>query len=895
MIFRAVAAGATVFTVNRRLARTLLEDYALYQKKCGATVWKRPEILTVDSWLTRRLAEVGQEGNLLNSAQSDCLWQQVVREDLLKQQLSLMQIQATTRLVAQAHRLVVDAQCLEHLTQAANHLPGHYRVAALLSAEHHAFLRWQAAYLSRCQQQGWLDGAALTDYVITLLDQGRVSVPSAAVFIGFDEFNGSQLRLQHQLRQLDCCVDVEEPRPQERVRIESFTGQDERQELSAAASWARQQLERGARRVAVVVPDLARLQNTVERIFRRELARSLFPDLVPMQSFNVSLGRPLANQGMVATALTVLGVGRSVDFGTLSYLLRSPWLAGGTTDATARAQLESWLRRQSIREITLSSLVKVCRKHGTANSTFVQLITLLIDDQNKSRKQSLVKWGDQFNQLLNQLGWPGDRSLTSDDYQALSAWRDKLVPALAALNVVHGDTDRSTALSLLRKLAMEQLFQPQAQDDRLHVTGILETAGLYFDAIWVTGLSDQVLPAPVQHNPFIPTLVQRHYQMPHASIQQEHRYAQLTIDRLSACAPHVVLSYPAGDGVVSFSPSPFIDVGLQCVSNQQQDELTALTCTDQEAVVALESICDEVGRELDVDDQPYEVGGGTSVLKDQALCPFRAYAHHQLRVRALETPQTGIDHRVRGDLIHKVCERFWREVTTHRQLCAMTEDELLLCIQQLTDEVLDQARLNDQAKELLSIERPRLTALLFDWISRFERQRQPFTVVAVEQRQQVQVGPLLLTAVPDRVDCLADQGGYVVIDYKSGVVKNNDLIGEALLEPQLPIYALKGLDQHKQQIVAVVFAQIRAGECAFKGVAADDDVIPRVKSVAKSAALKRGIADWRSLLDDWDRQLDQLAYDFFNAKAGVNPVTTTACQFCDLARLCRIAELEENR
>lgn len=884
-IFQTIKAGATLFTVNRRLARTLLDGYARYQQECGATVWKRPEVFTLDTWLTNRLADVGQEGSLLSSDQSDCLWQQVVRADLLKQKLDLMQIQATTRLVAQAHRLVVDAQCLNDAD--------HYQVAALLSAEHQAFLRWRSAYLLRCQQRGWIDGAALTDHVITLLDQGRVSAPSLSMFIGFDEFNGCQQRLQSQFIKLGGRVEVKEPCPSENIKIERFSGQDEREELTVAASWARQQLEQGAGRVAVVVPDLARLQNTVERIFRRELARSLFPDCVPIQSFNVSLGRPLAKQGMIATALTLLSVGRTIDFETLSYLLRSPWLAGGAIEANSRAQLEAWLRRQNIREIKLSSLLKVCRKQGDSNHSFVQLITVLDNDNKKSRNQSLVKWSDQFNQLLNQVGWPGDRSLTSDDYQALSAWRDKLMPALATINVVHGDTNRSTALTMLRKLAAEQLFQPKAQDDRLHVTGILETAGLHFDAIWVTGLTDQVLPGRVQHNPFIPTVVQRHFQMPHSSIQHEHHYAQVTIDRLSRSASQVVLSYPTGDGVVSFSPSPFISEEIHCLTNQQQDELTALAGDDQQAEVTLESLCDEVGRELVVGDHPYEVAGGTSVLKDQALCPFRAYAHHQLRVRALETPQTGIDNRVRGDLIHKVCERFWGEVTSHRQLCSMSDDELKQRLEMLIDEVLGQARVNDQAKELLPLEGARLTTLLFEWISCFERQRQPFTVIAVEQRQQVQVGPLLLTAVPDRVDSLDGQNSCVVIDYKSGMVKNSDLIGNSLLEPQLPIYALKGLEQHKQQIVAVVFAQIRSGECAFKGVAADDDVMPRVKSVAKSAAVKRGIEDWPALLDDWDRQLDQLAHDFSTAQAVVQPVAKSACQFCDLARLCRIAECEE--
>jgi len=90
----------------------------------------------------------------------------------------------------------------------------------------------------------------------------------------------------------------------------------------------------------------------------------------------------------------------------------------------------------------------------------------------------------------------------------------------------------------------------------------------------------------------------------------------------------------------------------------------------------------------------------------------------------------------------------------------------------------------------------------------------------------------------------------------------------------------------------VVFAQIRLGECAFKGVAAEDDLLPRVKAVANSAATKRDIYDWPVLLADWDRQLNQLADDFVAAHAKVEPVAVNTCQFCDLARLCRIAESE---
>lgn len=891
-IYAAAASGAVLVTVNRRLARTLQDGYARQQQANGCGVWEQPAIFTLETWLRRCLASLGEEGRLLAPAQVDCLWQQVIRADLVKHGLDLMQVQATSRLAAQAYRLVGNAQYNAHSSPSSFHL----------SPEHHAFLRWQSAYQRRCEQGNWLDAATLTEYVIQALSTGKIPPPDQFILLGFDELNPLQSSLQRQLETLGTRVELVVPETDPDVELNCYSCRDEMAEISAAARWARQQLEDGVGTVAVVVPDLARLQGAVERVFRRELQRSPFPERVPAQTFNVSLGNPLYQQGMVATALELLSVGHRVNLDTISYLLRSPWLVGGISEAGSRANLERWLRQQNVREISLSALIKLCRQRGAASQSFTKLLMLLRDAQRKVPAQSLVQWGDHFNKLLQQAGWPGERPLTSDDFQTLAAWRDKLLPALAALNVVHTATDRSTALSLLRKLAMEQLFQPKAQDDRLQVTGILETAGLHFDALWVMGLTDTVLPGRVQHNPFLPVELQRQQQMPHSSVQHENNYARLTMQRLTGAASQVVLSYPCRDGDMSLRPSPFI-------SEHLPDDYTVVAVDEEviaEAkVLDLESLLDEVGASLNPADAPHEVKGGTSIVKEQALCPFRAYAHYRLRVRALESPQAGLDSRVRGDLIHKILERFWSQITSHQQLCALLDDELSQLVAGITQgvleemEVMEQAILNEQAAELLAIEQQRLTVLIVDWLQQFEKLRAPFTVVAVEQRKKVTLGPLLLNAVPDRVDCLTDnggKGGHVVIDYKSGAVNNSDLLGAQLLEPQLPIYALKGfdgVDGGQEQVVAVTFAQLRAGECTFKGVAAVDGLIPGVKAVENTLAAKRDLYDWSALLTDWEQQLEQLASDFAAGQAQVQPVNVNACQFCDLSGLCRIADRDE--
>jgi len=900
--YLAAAQGAVLVTVNRRLTRALHKGYAEFQKLKGEKVWQSPDIIPWEAWLLRCLAQTGDDGRYLNSAQAECLWQEVIRADLAQHNYALLQLAATAKMAARAHRLTRDFHCGSNAqldstvhSDADNcYLPADTDDWWSLSAEHKAFLRWQTAFLARCEQGNWLDDASLAAYVIAAFAAGDISAPKQLVLLGFDTLTPMQSSLLQQLSELGGGVTIAAPATTVAAQLTCTSYADERAEIAAAAKWARACLENQVGRVAIVVPDLERLHSSVERIFRRELHQTQHHDLVPTDTFNVSLGQPLALQGMVTSALAVLTMGAEVDFATISYLLRSPWLWGAGSDAGSRGQLECWLRQKNICQITISELIELCQQRGAGGRAFGQLLMIVRTKLHYGVAQSLVQWGDTFNTLLQQVGWPGQRALNSADYQVLSAWREKLLPAFAALHVVHASTKHGTAAALLQKLANELLFQPQAQDDRLQVSGILETAGLHFDALWVMGLSDQVLPGHVQYNPFLPVTLQRDYAMPHSSIEHENAYAQLTLQRLLCSAPQVVLSFPQADGSNQLNPSPYIAQYL--IAN---DSGEALDHAEQPGGKMVrddwEYLADGFGAVLlattaDGDDaggaaEAIEVRGGTSVLKEQAICPFRAYGHQRLQARGLETPQPGLDGRLRGALLHEILEQFWCQVKDHQQLCAFTEAELSAVVATITAEVLQKQHVVAAVMEFFLLEQTRLTRIIIDWLLLFEKPRQPFTVVASEEQGRSVIGPLALATVPDRIDALAD-GSHVVIDYKSALVSVGDLVGKQLLEPQLPIYALSRADL---SVVAIAFAQIRAGECAFKGVATEDGILAGVKSVAKSGSAKRDIYSWPELMADWDWQLERLAQQFSQGQAEVQPYNQTACQFCDLHGLCRIA------
>ena len=44
-------------------------------------------------------------------------------------------------------------------------------------------------------------------------------------------------------------------------------------------------------------------------------------------------------------------------------------------------------------------------------------------------------------------------------------------------------------------------------------------------------------------------------------------------------------------------------------------------------------------------------------------------------------------------------------------------------------------------------------------------------------------------------------------------------------------------------------------------------------------------------MDDWPAKMTKLATDFLQGRATVDPLDAQACQYCDLASVCRINEL----
>jgi len=367
--------------------------------------------------------------------------------------------------------------------------------------------------------------------------------------------------------------------------------------------------------------------------------------------------------------------------------------------------------------------------------------------------------------------------------------------------------------------------------------------------------------------------------MPHASAERELEFAQQLTERLMKSADEVVFSHAESAGEEKRRVSPL----LQSLPVLRAADLPAPAdgvAARQYAARAIERLADQQAPALPAGAR---VAGGTRLLQQQAACPFRAFAEFRLAARMPEDPEPGLDASARGQLVHEAFKNLWQVVQSHERLCALPETELAAIIESVVAQALDRGA-RDRAHTLRgrfrAVETRRLATLLREWLE-LEKQRAPFRLQGTELEREMTLGGLTLSARLDRLDALTG-GGAVIIDYKTGEPNPKSWEGERPDEPQLPAYALAV--QTEQPVAALLFAQLRPGDLAFKGVAAEEGIAPRIKP-------GRNAPPWGERLDRWQTTLTGLAEAFRQGDARVDPKEfPQTCEHCPFPALCRVHE-----
>jgi probable DNA repair protein len=476
--------------------------------------------------------------------------------------------------------------------------------------------------------------------------------------------------------------------------------------------------------------------------------------------------------------------------------------------------------------------------------------------------QPLPAWFREFRLLLNNAGWNAGRagSLQYQAYQQLCRLLDELGHSTAGRPV-----DSSIALDELLAALSLRLFAPQRDPAPIQILGYLETTGLSFSHLWITGMDEDTWPATGYSNPLLPMSLRRNYGLPRSTPADELAFASNRLKHWQHCSKRLIVSHPGQRGDRPVAPSPLI----ANLAETSDFTLPVIPHPYFQAQPALEEVADDRGNPI----PPGLLRGGTGLFTDQAGCPFRAWAINRLGLAEPRTPHAFPDPLDRGRLFHGVMQALYQAYLGETGPIDFTQIEIDDAVARSLDSYYQRF-----PQAFIDRERERLLQVVNKWLE-LESSRASFSVEALETSREVTLGDVRISLRVDRLDRI-DQA-LIIIDYKTGGITLPAADG-FLIEPQLPVYAMTD-----QRIAGVFYAQLDESKPRLSGIASADVEMGQIRV---NPAHENS---WPEQIERWRRQLLDLAAEISSGYAQVLPRRPGICDRCHLAGLCRINERRE--
>lgn len=936
------ARGVTVITATAGLAwerrRQFDQTQLAAAQKAGKGAWESADILPYAAWLQRtwRALSVAlmPPPMLLNELQVRAIWESIIRDDIKKNDSAtgaLWNTHTTAKVAVDAWRTL--GMWNIELDQCN---PSHHH-------DHRRFVRWAGAYQRRCDQRNWADPYRLANGIIHLLGEARAagSLPAqlSAQLSGQLEFAGFDLLLpqQHSLiaalkkvalkkeRGIPVTVATAEQSINQTTALHVYP--DEASQWLAAARWAREKLQNGppdsSPRLAIVAPDIGEHGHAIEYALQQILCpqQLVQPALSAALPYHIALGKKLSRYPVAQAALLALSPMAANDLprDAISGLILSPFIHGADAEAAARSKLELRCRRLPY-QIPLARFLEEWsywdarqgnhdNDHPDSPSPLCPLLRKMLTAAQESLAQdSQVKpishWVRRFNEWLDLLGWPGERGLDSDEFQAMRAFRQQL-QSLTRLDLTTPPISAATALVWLRRRMDEQPFQVEARDGPVQVLGVVGVAAQQFDGIWFGGLTETNWPPPQRPNPFIAVQVQRRAGVIAASTDHNREYAAAQQAGLIAAASEVVLAWHKQQEDIATERSSLLaefvpfETAPAVSKDDAPDHLIHRHKPELETFIDTQGTAFQ-GAGAEKGAATRSAPGGIAVIENQAKCPFRAFAIHRLGARQPEPKEQGLGLAERGSLIHRALHLLWQRLESSEKLHGLRDDQLHEIIHEAATAASGRFQVASGCGDRFHETQTRwICETLQEWLDVEKRRGGAFVVAALEERATLNLKGLELTFKIDRIDRLAGDV-LALFDYKTGgaAFSLQDWAGARPSSPQLPLYALA----QNKPVDAIGYARVKRGKCQFVGItrqgegAEFDQTEPspnKMEPLAESRSLEN-FATFDDLLAHWNLVMPSLAQEFLDGEARVDPLNKSVCTHCDLHGFCRIAELPDD-
>lgn len=871
--------GGTVVVPSRQRAHALGLAYAAAQLARGSRVWASPDALPLEGWLMREIERYaanisnississsnsssrGGVPRLLSPAEEWLLFRQCTAEattglDLVNRASLAESLRRASGLAAE---LGIDPQAIRESTATES---------GLLAAVHRAVMQ-------RCNALG----AAPLSAALSKLPS--VGGDRPVVFAGFLAPSPrlrsiAAARARHGFETSYAPAMGADMLVAPRVEVPA----DEPEELERIAQWCQQRLTaRADARLLILLPGSAGRRERLAAL----IAQAVDPRMESPSLLGLEGGQPLASLALVAHALASLALlaGEAVGIDSLLEWLRASWWA--EPGPAERAGLDLWLRERGRLRLDLTSLLAALRHAPAALAAPAKTLVARLEQAAKpvgASSGNPREWSERFAAALERLGWPGARTRGSAEQQTLARFHE-LLEELGHLSVTARTLPLDIAVQWLTERASLTPYRPSDDDAAVTISPAYMDPVVRYDGVWVGGLDADSFPQPVAPDPFLPLPAQITARWPAATAAGRLEEARALITAWRAAGAELVLSAPARAQDIELLPSPLLEEWRTAAPPFAKARASIWLPAQLHRPGLLTEWRDDVGVPWS---SQLPLPSGTRSLELQNQCPFRAYAELRLGSQELGVPEPGIAPDARGQLLHAALQQLWDRLGDSRALLALSAP----AFEELIGTCLEEAAAKLAAAGEDSIPRPALarecrrTARLIHKLLDIERGRAPFRVQHTEYASRLRLAGQELRLRIDRLDAL-ESGGLAILDYKSGRRVSADWYGDRPSHPQLLAY----LAAVGEGVVAMATVNVTAREVRFDGIAASENLLPKVAGVKAAAGQSQDA--WPSRVQEWRGLVERLAAAFAAGQAAVDP-KPQACDFCHVASLCRVGD-----
>ena len=835
-----------------------------------------PGIYSLNRWLKKEYQEfcmigpIGEVFKIMNGIEERLLWEKIIKTGLKSQNFLKTQIDGITEKVISADSLIREnIISKDELKQNETY------------QEIRNFNEWSNQFNDYCLDNKLLSRNGFIEYFIKKQKEFGIIDNQELLLVGFDDNSPLYENLINALKERNELKNykTQEEKLKKQRKIECENVEDEIKEV---IKWIK---ENSKKKLLIISPALSRFQIKLQNEIDREIQPDIYSEYNKNNIYNSNLKRPLSNEPIITAAISLLKLNSPHYIKPkLIYesILFNNWI--DSEDYRYREQLGNYIKDKKLPKMSINSLKKLIENDSKLKGLKLDSLTktLILIEKNQalwSKKKDLNEWITLTEEYWIETKVNKINNLLSFEINNINS----LFKSLNQLknNKIINYTVTFEEYWEILFTQLENSPAPKGTNDfDIDINGFAENPIKKYDAVWLMNMNANLWPGKTEFNPFIPKKLQKKYHI----FDEIHvkKIDKIRLNRLNGFGSDITISYSKKDVETLLIPTPgyFDKLKVEEIISKAKE-------IDNKK--HLEKIKDHKAPEILGTD--IKVSGGFRCLENFQVCPAWSFYENRLHARPYqEDDQEEISKMSRGNLIHELLEKFWKDHKSSINLAKMSEKVLKKNIEILIHDVMSSYQLNKPyiSPSQIKLEGDYFKNLLYQWLCYEKLERPRFSVIESEQKYLVKIGQINFNVKIDRIDQYED-GSRLLIDYKTGSeVPISQWKKSPITSLQMPIYIVfTGIEN----ISAAGIGYVHNNDVKLVGLSSyAQEPIDGTITVFSKEKLKTHEDQWSDLLASWEVDIYKLASGYLSGDARVIYNKEDELKYCSVKPLLRIAE-----